>query len=159
MKKSPVPGKVLLGEEGTVKGGGGDKNGGGRKEGGGGLEERRGREVGGGFPRFSSFAEAEPCSSRPGRPESAGDSTKPGPVSGRGLYDSLPAATAAYSSPLLSPSRPPAEARAPATPRPPPQCRPPSGEQETRGLAEGRQVGEAGEGEGGDPGQLGPGST
>lgn len=64
-----------------------------------------------------------------------------------GLFYSLPAAS--RSPPLLPPSRPPAEARAPATLPPPPECRPPtSGEQETRGLAEGSQVGEAGQGEG-----------
>lgn len=87
------------------------------------LEERGDPAGCGGFSRFCSLAKHKPCDCRPGRPEKAGDSTEPGPVSGRGLFYSLPAA--ARSPPLLPPSRPPAEARALATLPPTPSVAPP----------------------------------
>lgn len=89
--------------------------------------------------------EPAPSGGSPGRLESARDATEPGSLSGLGLRRSLPAAR---SPPLSLPVSQPAGARAPAPP-PPTVAPPTSREQETRGPAEGYQVGEAVLGEGG----------
>lgn len=98
------------------------------------------------IPQILQLREAEQCGSLLGRPEGAGDSTEPSPVSG-GRPLRLAPRSLSLPPPHLPPSSPPAEARAPAT-LPPKPLPPTSGEQETRGLAEGRQVGEARQGEG-----------
>lgn len=85
-------------------------------------------------------------SGSPGRLKSAGDGTEPRSLSGLGLRRSLPAAR---SPPLSLPASQPAGARAPAPPPPTVAPPPTSREQETRGPAEGDQVGEAVLGEGG----------
>lgn len=97
-KKPLVPGKVRLGE--WEKGRRGNEKGGGRRTGGGGREEREARAACRGFPQVLQLREAQQCSSRRlERPESAGDSTEPSPVSGRGLFDLLPAAARSPHSP------------------------------------------------------------
>lgn len=87
------------------------------------------------------LSEPAPSGGSPGRLESAGDGTEPSSLSCLGLRRSL--------SPSLPPSQPAsrgARSRAPSPcGRPPPTSR----EQETRGPAEGDQVGEAVLGEGG----------
>ena len=101
------------------------------------------------FPNLAAQrASAAPSGGSPGRFACARDSSEPGSLSGLGLPRSLPATR---SPPLSLPASQQAGARAPAPP--PPCCRAPphpaSREQETRGPAEGDQVGEAVLGAGG----------
>lgn len=99
-------------------------------------------------PQILQLCQTEPYDCLPGRPEKAEDSTEPDPVSGRAAsstHSQQPLALPLFSLLAARPLR-----RALPRPSPPtPSVTPPtSGEQETRGLAEGRQVGEAGQGEG-----------
>lgn len=92
------------------------------------------------------LGEPAPTRGDPERLESARDGPEHGSQSGLGLRRSLPAAR---SPPLSLPASQPAGARAPAPPPPAVALPPTSREQETRGPAEGDQVGEAVLGEGG----------
>lgn len=112
-----------------------------------GGEKNENRERAGCVPvsQILQRSELAPRGGSPGRLQSARDSPEPGSLSGLGLLRSLPTAR---SPPLSLPARQPARARAPAPPPPADAPTPTSREQETRGPAEGDQVGEAVLGEG-----------